>query len=364
MHRIISKLFRDMFREGGPSAEEVISFSLPDDEAVNKGVSEASSISRREFFKRTGEGLVVYGFATFPERNMQLPETELQNMRTWKEGVRYLSEAAKHGMSERMTAFSCEQFDSMDVSGEWCAQAYGSNASVAAGEAMKKFLEKSKEDKKKVMVHCHTHPQDLPSEREATKSSRRSFLSRKPKEYRQSFPPSFMDGPNTGDAVYAFMRNQQYGDAFDNRYRVFDARGVWKYSINMDHEYWRSFAQLHKEYNEILALAKTDPDVDVIFRQEFGKNTSGHEVIAAVYHQLSGGDSKPILSKMSKWLESYNADLLTKFEMFRMLRSIGQDVYMKEAPTQEVPKYALLQVAYRLLGVSVEFETYESLGIQ
>lgn len=353
-----------MFTEGDPSAEEAASFSFSDGEAARVDGVETANISRRDFLRRTGEGLIAYGFATFPERNMQLAETELQNMKTWKEGARYLSEAAKHGMSERMTAFSCEQFDSMDVSGEWCVQAYGSNASVAAGDAMKKFLEKSKQDKKKVMVHCHTHPQDLPSEREAAKTTRRRFFYPKPKEYRQSFPPSFMDGPNTGDAVYAFMRNQQYGDAFDNRYRVFDARGVWKYSINMNHEYWRTFAQLHKEYNEILALANTDPDVNVIFRQEFGKNASGHEVVAAVYHQLSGGEAKPVLSKMGKWLESYNTDLLTKFDAFRLARNIGQEAYIEKSPMQEVPDYSLLQVSYKLLGVSVEFETYESLGIQ
>ncbi len=332
-------------------------------EAVRNEDLEMADMSRRDFLRRTGEGLIAYGFATFPERNMQLVETELQNMKTWKEGARYLSRAAKYGLSERMTAFACDEFNTPDAFGEWCAQAYGDNSSVTESEAMKRFLEKSKKERKKVMVHCHTHPQDVPTGRGDTKSTRRRFLSGKSQEHGQSFPPSFMDGPNTGDAVYAFMRNTQYGGIFDNRYRVFDARGVWKYSIHMDHEYWRAFAKLHTEYNEILRLVKKNPEVDAVFRQEFVKNPSGHEVMKAVQQYFNGRTDVPVVDAMRQWLVAYNTNLLERFDAFRAARTVGQDAYMKEAPTQKVPNYKLLQVAYRLLGVSVEFETYESLGI-
>lgn len=323
--------------------------------------------SRREFLKSTAFATgAIMGSSLFLERPA-LANPELKQMRTWRAGAEYLRDAAKYGLSEQLTAFRCDHFDShlVHINGEWLASQYGDNSSVGDAGPLERFIDESEKKNIKVVVVCHTHPRDFPDTREPQRLlTRKGFFGRRQKEYRDSNPPSFMDAPNQGDAVMAYEQNIKHGNKIDMRYRVFDQRGIWKYGINMHHKYWQDFGRVKSEYDQVAYALLEDTDMGFVMKDQLKKFGNGRDALEAMARIFKGSMSKELRMDIEEFLVDYDECLVRPYRTFRMVRDIAVRSHIEKSRQALVPDAHFVQGAYQLMGVSVEYETYESLGLE
>lgn len=322
-------------------------------------------ISRRDFVKTAatgGAGLLMFGAM----ERQALAAPEIERSRSWRGGAQYLKRQALYGINERLSVFvtDSDKLVSLDTPGEWLTERIGDNSSVSGGDAVPYFIEQAIIDGKRMAVHCHTHPNRLPDpSAPAEKIPRRGIFQRKPKQYGESMPPSFFERADGGDAVSAFYMNRAYADKIDVRHRVFDPRGMWKYSVDSKHQYWQDFGELMDEYDVLTDIMEQDENVAPILQGYEKGRDSMREVILQTIIDSQKYLDKGFYAECQAFLRKYDECLVAPYESQLYLRDIVLNSYMDRSKTQPIPAAGMVQKFYQKLGVNIEFEPYEAMGL-